>query len=550
MWLYLPRSASSNCAPAADTTAKPSAWLLEGLASSVTWRGKPLPQRSWSRVWRTVPWTTRLFGLTSEPSTAAHGVASWISSLAASRVSPTASPGSSSEPTTSATSGRSASGSFASAGLDSPSSRTWAEAFGSTTDVSDLTLKALVTASRKSSARRRTLVRRMAASASSSSQWLTPDVPNGGRGMRPGTSLTGMAPDGSKRQVGLENQVRATWPTPDASLMNDGESRESFEARRQREMAKGQNGNGMGTPLAQAAQNWPTARASERGAYQRDHGDKDGTARPTLMGAAQNWPTPDTQNDRDGAIRLAESHGKHAMSLHHVVDQQSNLWATPRAEMDSGRHRGTADTLHSQSTNWTTPQAGDASRGQDTTQAQRGAGSPNLASQAKAQGWPTPKSRDWKGGQGATERQSPDLDKVAERSALSHPATPTTTTETSSTSEPSPSGETSSPFDQTSRRLSLLLLMRDWSRLNSVALSALLSQVETGEPVVLPPAAWLKRLLELCASRRLSPLFVEWLMGWSEGWTSLAPIGSASSATASCPSRQRSPFGSSPRNSE
>ena len=37
--------------------------------------------------------------------------------------------------------------------------------------------------------------------------------------------------------------------------------------------------------------------------------------------------------------------------------------------------------------------------------------------------------------------------------------------------------------------------------------------------------------------RRLNPLFVEWLMGWPIGWTSLAPLGSGSRATASSPSR-------------
>ena len=40
--------------------------------------------------------------------------------------------------------------------------------------------------------------------------------------------------------------------------------------------------------------------------------------------------------------------------------------------------------------------------------------------------------------------------------------------------------------------------------------------------------------------RRLNPLFVEWLMGWPIGWTSLAPLGSGSPATESSRSRRRS----------
>ena len=51
--------------------------------------------------------------------------------------------------------------------------------------------------------------------------WQTPNVPNGGRVNPPEMSPTGMMPDGSKRQVGLEHQVKMVdaglWPTPRAS---------------------------------------------------------------------------------------------------------------------------------------------------------------------------------------------------------------------------------------------------------------------------------------------------------------------------------------------
>lgn len=39
--------------------------------------------------------------------------------------------------------------------------------------------------------------------------------------------------------------------------------------------------------------------------------------------SGDNWPTPDTQNARAGHMR-AEAHGKHAMSLHHVVEGWSH----------------------------------------------------------------------------------------------------------------------------------------------------------------------------------------------------------------------------------
>jgi DNA (cytosine-5)-methyltransferase 1 len=38
--------------------------------------------------------------------------------------------------------------------------------------------------------------------------------------------------------------------------------------------------------------------------------------------------------------------------------------------------------------------------------------------------------------------------------------------------------------------------------------------------------------IELTGRPKLNPLFVEWLMGWPIGWTSLAPLGSGSRETA------------------
>lgn len=116
----------------------------------------------------------------------------------------------------------------------------------------------------------------------------------------------------------------SAWPTPDAQLMNDGESPESFEARRQRNRAKGYNGNGQGTPLAMAARMWPTATAQ----------DSESTS-----GSNPEW-----------------GHGQT------LTDATRNL-ATPRSEdsESSGERvsRGVADTLSAQSRNWATPNARD-----------------------------------------------------------------------------------------------------------------------------------------------------------------------------------------------
>lgn len=60
----------------------------------------------------------------------------------------------------------------------------------------------------------------------------------------------------------LTDAVRL-WPTPNASLMNDGESPESWERRNATLRENGINGNGMGTPLTIAATTWPTPGAND-----------------------------------------------------------------------------------------------------------------------------------------------------------------------------------------------------------------------------------------------------------------------------------------------
>ena len=121
----------------------------------------------------------------------------------------------------------------------------------------------------------------------------------------------------------------SVWPTPDAHLMNDGETPQSFEARRQRNLAKGVNGNGQGTPLGMAVQMWPTAAAQDSESTsgsdpQWGHGS-------TLTDASRSWATPTSRDHKgapeelirpDGKIRLdqldrqAESHSHRVQSIH------------------------------------------------------------------------------------------------------------------------------------------------------------------------------------------------------------------------------------------
>lgn len=55
----------------------------------------------------------------------------------------------------------------------------------------------------------------------------------------------------------------ALLPTPDASLFNDGQSIEAYRERKERELAKGYNGNGGGTTLAMQVRLLPTPGAND-----------------------------------------------------------------------------------------------------------------------------------------------------------------------------------------------------------------------------------------------------------------------------------------------
>jgi DNA (cytosine-5)-methyltransferase 1 len=104
------------------------------------------------------------------------------------------------------------------------------------------------------------------------------------------TDYKGVSKPGQRRGQLGEAIVRENWPTPDASVANDGETLESWEARRERVKATGINGNGMGTPLAMAVKmlNWPTATVSDcKGAGLNPKS----ASGHMLVAAVLKWPT-------------------------------------------------------------------------------------------------------------------------------------------------------------------------------------------------------------------------------------------------------------------
>lgn len=84
------------------------------------------------------------------------------------------------------------------------------------------------------------------------------------------------------------------WPTPDASLLNDGQTEEARAKRKERELAKKYNGNGGGEPLAYYARVWPTPTAMDSEQAGADVASRG----PSLNLSAKVWPTPANRDYR------------------------------------------------------------------------------------------------------------------------------------------------------------------------------------------------------------------------------------------------------------
>jgi hypothetical protein len=274
------------------------------------------------------------------------------------------------------------------------------------------------------------------------------------------------------------------WPTPDAGAFNDGQRPDVWEERHERELAKGYNGNGGGTPLAGAVQLWRTPRAPSPAAGGPDVTRLD-SPHPylDLQDQVALWATP-TAMDAGG------KQGGHGASrtpgAQMTLTGQGQAWMTPTAAMwrsEDGTHSPDhAPPLSRQvlrtplpgppsspsgptsPPHWPTPTAEDG----EVTGHRPGTEGAGTTLTASARSWPTPTSQDaHASGRRSTPTSPP-------RTPHSHPGT------------------------------------------------TLTDAVVNGRP----------------DRPKLNPAFVTWLMGWPEGWAdagrSLAPTSFARWATVSC----------------
>jgi hypothetical protein len=123
----------------------------------------------------------------------------------------------------------------------------------------------------------------------------------------------------------IDGSGSSSWPTPAACNPNDGEGLGTWLERRDRLKATHRNGNGCGTPLAIAAQMWPSpwvTDGSKDGPNQR--GSKGDLMLPS---AVQMWPTPSGAAAKQGQT---EADGKRGQTLVGAAREQD--WPTPTTQ--------------------------------------------------------------------------------------------------------------------------------------------------------------------------------------------------------------------------
>ena len=236
---------------------------------SLTWRGKDSQSRTWLQRWKRGDWIKHLCLRTLKPSHTESFVASWISSLAASRASPLVLLESVTELKTLDTCFHSLPRESDNADQKLFSSKTWKElsqqkqtterAFS---NMSSERWKTWITAQRQEYSQRVKSEHHTNESGFLSSAWRTPTT------TEPGISVEKLQGklDGSRAinkltgrvgQYGLNQQVQKLWLTPRANDKGNGESQKTF-LKRMNDRSKNCHQS-----LAAQVKNWPTPTTAE-----------------------------------------------------------------------------------------------------------------------------------------------------------------------------------------------------------------------------------------------------------------------------------------------
>jgi hypothetical protein len=130
--------------------------------------------------------------------------------------------------------------------------------------------------------------------------------------MHPGTTLT---------------DAMRQWPSPDANAFNAGQSAEARARRKEKELAKGYNGNGGGEPLAFVAEQWSTPRAMSGGPESAERKKQLGRTESgggDLQAQTREWGTPRAAEWKGTGPQGSKSH-HHRLKRHYLDAQAENF---------------------------------------------------------------------------------------------------------------------------------------------------------------------------------------------------------------------------------
>lgn len=117
--------------------------------------------------------------------------------------------------------------------------------------------------------------------------------------------------------------VTALWPASATCVMQDGETPETWLARREKLKQSANNGNGCGTPLAMAANLWQTPQLPGGGGKCRGQGRGEEALLPGQAEAVAGklWATP-AASDHNGSNRPGQRRRQ-------LSEQTECLWEMP-----------------------------------------------------------------------------------------------------------------------------------------------------------------------------------------------------------------------------
>ena len=328
----------------------------------------------------------------------------------------------------------------------------------------------------------------------------------------------------------ISENACSLWPTASASIANDGESQKSWEARRQRNLEKGYNGNGMGTPLTIAATTWPTANTRDSVSAARHtttwrSPDSAGAGGPrnrqmsigdghqvTIAEQAEHWATPQAHDGHPGNPERVGRYGTEHGAKNLTDDV--TLWKTPHG-MSNRDQKGKVGGCGGgefalQANHWQTP-ATDSfrSRGGDRRE--------EMGLDQQARHFTTPAAGDWRPPNTKTHKdrcgkpQEDQLPNFVEYSFQASRPVPATRDGL----ESSQSGQTSRRHWSTPNALDPQYTPEHWQERRQQ------KKAENPQLGDLQLPLSVQAQMHQGSKRRLNPRFVEWLMGLPIGWTEL-----------------------------